>query len=400
MDICLKVKKFYNLAGLFPLILTLLSCTTIHAQNQGISPAWSFTTYVHGNLATIPKLREIYFVNAHGAFGVYAARRVKPKYDFRFGLKVNTLAYSRNATDSLELFIQRIREYYIDVPVSVFYYPSRTERTWGFYGGLTPSLLLNKYVSRPENNKNYAKFPDDPSQSGRFDLGAHVGAALKLNPRFSIAASFTFSFTNYQIEPYNSGRFSQFDLGIGFQINQPNAKESEKELAKKEEIIPFKRKSLVILVRLKTEAKRIKMLENSGYQEDATELKEKVDAENKLTIEAFRLGYTFSEVRFFYDTSSTAIAEERYEGVVFDENKVFSASVITDTTDILIAEFGSPYSEAFGASSGFGLVVYDFQFNQMKDPFPYYVSTQYGLISRKEAVIRFDKKLREYLKMR
>ncbi|MHB1277108.1 MAG: porin family protein [Bacteroidia bacterium] len=394
------MKKIYKLASPYFLVLTLLSCTSTHAQNQPMSPAWSFTTYVHGNLTTIPKLREVYFANAHGAFGVYAARRVKPKYDFRFGLKLNTVAYSRNATDSLELFIQRIREYYVDLPVSVFYYPSRTERTWGFYGGLTPSILLNKYVSRPENNKNYAKFPADPSKIGRFDLGAHVGASLKLNPRFSIAASFTYSFTNFQDAPYNSGRFSQFDIGIGFQINQPNAKESEKELGKKEEIIHFKRKSLVVLVRLKTEAKRIRMLENSGFTEDAKELKERVDAENQMTIDAFRLGFTYSEVRFFYDTCSNAIAEERYDGILFDENKVFSDSLITDTTDILIAEFGSPYSEAFGASSGFGLVVYDFQFNQMKDPFPYYVSTQYGLISRKEAVIRFDKKLREYLKMR
>lgn len=400
MDICLKVKKKYKLTSCFLLIFTLWSSPVAIGQNDPMNPTWSFTTYVHGNLSSIPKHREIYFANAHGAFGVYAARRIQPKYDFRFGVKLNTVAYSRNSTDSLELFIQRIREYYVDLPFSFFYYPSRTERTWGFYGGLTPSLLLNKYVSRKEYNKNYSKFPADPSQSGRFDLGLHVGASLKLNPRISIAASYTHSFTNFQTEPYNSGRFSQFDIGIGFQLNAPNAKESEKELAKKEEIIPFHRKALVVLVRLKTEAKRIKMLENSGYLEDAAELKEKVDAENLLTMEAFRLGYTVSEVRFFYDTLSAAIAEERYEGAVFDENKVFSDSIITDTTDILIAEFGSPYSEAFGASSGFGLVVYDYQFNQMKEPFPYYVSTQYGLISRKEAVIRFDKKLREYLKMR
>ncbi|HCS21920.1 MAG TPA: hypothetical protein DIW47_15420 [Bacteroidetes bacterium] len=400
MDICLKVKKIYKLAALFPLILTCLSSHSVYGQNQNISPVWSFTTYVHGNLTSIPQFREIYFVNAHGAFGVYAARRVKPKYDLRLGVKANTVAYSRNATDSFELFIQRIREYYIDLPVSLFYYPSRTERTWGFYGGLTPSFLLNKYVSRPENNKSYAKLPEDPSRTGRFDLGAHVGASLKLNPRFSIAASYTFSFTNNQIAPYNSGRFSQFDIGLGFQINAPNAKESEKEIGKTEDIIHFKRKSLVMLVRLKTEAKRIKMLENSGYPEDAKELREEVEAENQMTIEAFRLGYTFSEVRFFYDTLSSAIAGEHYEGNVFDENNIYSDSIITDTTDILIAEFGSPYSEAFGASSGFGLVVYDYQFNQMKDPFPYYVSTQYGLVSRKEAVIRFDKKLREYLKMR
>lgn len=400
MDICFKVKKFYKLIRLFSYVFLLLSWVPTKGQENSVPPAWAFTTYVHGNLSSIPKHREIYFANAHAAFGIYAAHRVKPKYDFRFGLKLNTVAYSRNSTDSLELFIQRIREYYVDLPISVFYYPSRTERTWGFYGGLTPSVLLNKYVSRPENNKNYSKFPDDPSQTGRFDLGAHVGASLKLNPRFSIAASFTYSLSNAQVEPYNSGRFSQFDIGIGFQINAPNARESANELAKEEEIIPFKRKSLVMLVRLKTDGKRIKILENSGYMVDAQELREKIAAENQLTMDAFRLGYTLGEVRFFYDTFSTAIAEERYEGILFDENKVFSDSIITDTTDILIAEFGSPYSEAFGSSSGFGLVVYDHQFNQMKEPFPYYVSTQFGLVSRKEAVIRFDKKLREYMKMR
>jgi len=286
------------------------------------------------------------------------------------------------------------------MPVSVIFYPSRTERTWGFYAGLTPSVLLNKWVSKKEDNPAYYGIAKDPSSPGRFDLNINVGANLKLAPRWVISAEYTYSMTNQPIEPYNSGRFSQYSIGLGFQITQPNAKESEIEVAKKQEIFRLQKKNMVMLVRLKTEAKKIKYYRDRGYTRDADELQEKVLEENQETIAAFEKGFSYCEVRYFYDTMSVAIADEKYTGILLNSNGSISEPLVGDSTDVLIAEFGSPYSEAFGSSSGFGLVIYDYLFNQMKEPFPYYVSTYYGLVSRKEAVIRFDKKLREYQKLR
>jgi|GEM_PF-2110536 len=400
MDICLKVQKFNRLIKVFIYGFILWMTNTASAQTQALSSAWSFTTFAYANLPSIPQHREIYFANAHGGLSLFASYSMKPKYDLRFGLKLNTLAYSRNATDSFEVFTQRIREYYVEAPVSLFYYPSRTERTWGFYAGLTPSILLNKSVSKKEENPAYYSFPKDPSSPGRFDIGLNVGATLKLAPRWLISADYTYSFTNGAKEPYNSGRFSQYSIGVGFQINQPNAKESEIEQTKGEEILHFKKQRLVVLVRLKTEAKKIKYYQDRGYYREVEELQETVKLENQTTMNAFETGFTYCEVRYFYDTLSKAVAEELYDDIVLNSDGTPSDLVIGDSTDVLIAEFGSPYSEAFGSSSGFGLVVFDYQFNQMKEPFPYYVSTFYGLVSRNEAVIRFDKKLREYQKLR
>ncbi|MDX5321736.1 MAG: PorT family protein [Bacteroidota bacterium] len=379
---------------------TLWIAMSVQAQTESPS-RWSITTWGYANLTTIPQHRSIYFQNSHAGFGVFTAYRFQPRFDLRLGLKANTLAYSRNATNNLELFIQRTREYYFETPLSVFFYPSRTERTWGFYTGVTPSVLMNKFVSQRENNPQYALVPPDPSDVGRMDWGINMGASVKLNPRLSMGADFTYSLTNKQAPAYNSGKFSQFSIGLGYQITAPNKKESEIISTEKEEIIPFKKDKTVILVRLRTDHKRMRFYEENGYTQDAEELREALKVENETTMEAFRKGFVFCPVYFFYDTLSTQIREEHYDSILWDEEgkQVFTAP-IGDTTDILIAEFTSPHSEAFGTSTGFGLVIFDYQFNQMKSPFPYYVPTYYGLVSRKEVVARFERRLREYLRMK
>lgn len=400
MDICLSVYKINQLGRR---VLTGLLClqTLISFGQEGSElPDWTFSAQVLANYSQIPSYRDIYTPGTHAGFGLNVQYRLKPRLDFRGSLEVNAMAYSRNAVDTNELFIQKTREYYLDLPLGLYFYPSRTERTWGFMLGVTPSFLLGKNLSKKENNPSYAGVPRDPSATGRFDLGIHAGAAIKLNPRWAMSARYTYSVTNQQLEAYNAGRFSRVTIGVSYQFTRPDLTESPKEKAKKADIQHFDKKNMLVMVRLKTETKRIRYLEEGGYVQDAAELKEAVALENQGTMEAFRKGFTFCDVLYFYDTSSNAIAEERYEGYLFNDEGVYTDSLINDSCDLLIAEFGSPYSEAFGTSSGFGLVVYDLHFNQMKEPFPYFVSNFYGLVSRMEVVQRFDKRLREYQKMR
>src|SRR5690606_12123519 len=154
---------------------------------------------------------------------------------------------------------------------------------------------------------------------------------------------------------------------------------------------------LLLLVRLKTEHKRISLYESRGYTQEAKELREEVAQENAETIRAFRTQYFVSDLLFFYDTSSSSLAEGKLSGHLFTDEGKYTDSLIRDTSEILIAEFGSPHSEAFGSSSGFGLVVYDAHFEQMKEPFPFYTSNYFGLISRQEVVAKFAKRLKSYL---
>ena len=151
--------------------------------------------------------------------------------------------------------------------------------------------------------------------------------------------------------------------------------------------------NIVLLVRLKTEHKRIESLEQGGYQQEASKLRSKVIAENENTVSAFLNSITCCKVFYFYDTSSAEIRDGNFEYLMSYRLDTPVGKTWQDSAYLYIAEFGSPVSETFGTESGFGLVVYDKKFKQMAKPFPYYVSNVYGIISRKEVVSRFNTRL-------
>lgn len=151
--------------------------------------------------------------------------------------------------------------------------------------------------------------------------------------------------------------------------------------------------NIVLLVRLKTEHKKIAALEQGGYQKEANKLRSKVLAENETTTSAFLNSITCCKVFYFYDSSSTEIRDGNFDVLMNHHLDTLIGKTWQDSAFLYIAEFGSPMSETFGTESGFGLVVYDRKFNQMAKPFPYYVSNVYGIISRKEVVSRFNARL-------
>ncbi|TNE80420.1 MAG: PorT family protein [Bacteroidetes bacterium] len=401
MDICSSVNKNIKVFSLGIFLLFELISSAAQAQYSGTAVArYDLNAGLNLNFTSLQhrEFSDIYAKGIAPGFFLQGIKHVRPRFSFGAGLEVNQLAYSRTATDTFELFTQRIKELYVDVPLSFYFYPGRTERTWNFYAGITPSMLILKDVNKVENDLSSRSTPD-PSKSGRIDFGVHVGGSIKLNSRFMVKGSYTYSLSSNQSKFYNTGRFSMINFGLGYEITKPNRKESEHELAKEQSIENYRKRNLVLLVRLKTEHKKIKAYRASGYEEDAKAIEEEVADENDLTMEAFRHEFTACPVLFFYDTLSQDIAEERYHDL-FNKNKVKVDTLLNDSTDVLIAEFGSPHSDAFGASSGFGLVVYDNAFKQLTEPFPYYTSTMLGLLNRQDVIRKFNKRFTDYLMRR
>ena len=384
------MNKFYH-----RLTLTAIACflsfaaSWLYAQGLG-EDRFGVSAQVGINLPQINKYRDIYFANPIAGAGGMVNYRLRSRMYFYGGLFANGLGYTREAIDSNETFLQRSTEWYLDIPLAILYYPGTGAKSWGIFGGLTPSVLLHKGVSRNESTAPYNLAPD-PSSPGRFDMMLHAGAMLHISPRWYVSARYNLSLTSLQNVAYNTGRFSSLGIGLGFRITAPEKQNVVKD--KQEQVIqPFDKERLVLLVRLKTEHKKIQTLEAAGYHREAADLREEVAEENKETVRAFYGSFTYCPVYFFYDTSSRAIAEARYESQLFNAEGEYTDTAVGNNFDVLIAEFSSPHSEAFGASSGFGLVVYDARFNQMKEPFPYYTQNLFGLIDRDEVVARFERK--------
>ncbi len=401
MDICLSVHKIIQVFSLGMLLVFGLLSSEAHAQHSGAALArFDLNAGLNLNFTSLENraFSDIYSRGMAPGLFIQGIKHIKPRYSVGVGLELNQMAYARTATDTFELFTQRVREYYLDIPLSFFFYPGREERTWNFYAGVTPSLLLFKDVSKVENNLQTRIIPD-PSKAGRIDLGLHVGGSIKLNSRIMVKGSYTYSVTSSQNKFYNSGRFTMLNFGLGYEITKPNRKESAHELAKEESIDVYRKRNLVLLVRLKTEHKKVQRYRASGYEEDAKAMEADVAAENEITMEAFRYEFTACPVLFFYDTLSEDIVSENFHDL-FNKNKVKVDTLLNDSTDVIIAEFGSPHSEAFGASSGFGLVVYDNTFKQLTEPFPFYTSNMLGLLTRQDVVRKFNKRMVEYLMRR
>lgn len=155
-----------------------------------------------------------------------------------------------------------------------------------------------------------------------------------------------------------------------------------------------------LLVRLKTEEKKIAALESKGKTELAERTRSLRREQNLRIVDAFQKHYTFSKVVFFFNTDSRKVLEHQWEGIFLDNNLERDPSIRFDTTqgfyigeiDVLEADTAKhadmPYWDPntkkmehtyYGSPSDFSrcaLVIRDRNFIQLRRPFPYYVSCE------------------------
>jgi hypothetical protein len=388
-------KKIFFFIPVRFLFLLLLS-GSVYAQQEGPGQKTDFSVQLSVTRPHISMFREIYRPNLNIGTQLFVNRHFHPHFSFSGGIGLTGAAYSRQATDSNLIFTQRTREWYTEVPVNIWYWPEKSG-AWGIFAGLTPSFLLGK---KADTEEIIFSVPRDPSAPGRADFAVQGGARISLNRHLYIGASYSHSFTGKQRKEYNSGRFSFASFSIGVNISPQKV---EKEQARKQTdtlkapAAPEIKAVPLLLVRLKTNAKRAGLLASEGYPEEAAKLKARMAEENDSLRQIFKRSLSACEVYFFYDTSSKDILNKNYTAALHDFREQAVSILPEDSVRVLIGEFGSPYSDAFQSSSGYGLVIYDHRFGQMLPPFPFYTNTFFGLLGREEVILKFNRRLLKYL---
>jgi len=151
---------------------------------------------------------------------------------------------------------------------------------------------------------------------------------------------------------------------------------AEKEAAKKAITVLS---NGALLVRLNFKQKAIRHYEKFGNVKEAVRLRNKQIKINRNIIKAFNDLYSFSPIYFFAMEDSRMIVDGKHNELTFyDNNATADESIVLQSEDFLIAEFGMievDQSNNEGATTSMSaLIVRSNDFVQLRDPFPFYSS--------------------------
>ena len=208
---------------------------------------------------------------------------------------------------------------------------------------------------------------------------------------------------------------------LSFAQNTPPSNEELRQRANHSFVVL---KENVLLVRLKSNIKKINALKEYGYVVEAKEFQNIQDVENKEIVKSFKEKFNFCDTYFFFSENSNLVrAKDFSEPIFLDDNLKIDPSISIPTDSFLIAEFGhvmpdpGPYKDFYildnedgfnkrtsywaGPDFHFGaLIVMNDQFVQMRRPFPRYARTFASLPFLKRSivktVVRLNKKLFKY----
>ena len=161
-------------------------------------------------------------------------------------------------------------------------------------------------------------------------------------------------------------------------------------------------KNGVVLVRMHTDdaivAQMKKMHENKSLKAKLKEIEDR----NKEIYAAFKSGYTFTPVYFFYGRDSKKVMDKNYANIfIGDELKIDSSIVLPANKPVYIVDVGDIYFEAFGGHFD-GMIVMDHTISPLTRPFPYYVRRRSGMVILKrtylEMVLILQTKLEDFYK--
>lgn len=179
----------------------------------------------------------------------------------------------------------------------------------------------------------------------------------------------------------------------------------------------------VLLVRLKTKEKTIEAMKKSGKLDLALKTENKLKNRNTLIIKAFKNSFKFCPIYFIYSTDSKHVRNNNLDSVEFlNDDLTVNKSIKITNPYIYIAEFGNiepsqtisyQYSadppinnnkNTYNGSTNFSfkaVVIKDKMFNQLRDPFPYYVKEATGFNEGKHinsAILSLNAKLFKFYK--
>jgi hypothetical protein len=160
----------------------------------------------------------------------------------------------------------------------------------------------------------------------------------------------------------------------------------------------------VLLVRLKSNQRKINALKKYGYEEQAKAVMFEQESKNKEIIHSFKNEFYFCDTYFFYSENSNSVRDKDFSTPIFlNENLEIDSTIELSSNEFLIAEFGNvkqdetPYVDNYAIrkdSSGVRLVptfwggpyvnfsalrLMTDKFVQLRRPFPRYVRTFEGI---------------------
>ena len=142
-----------------------------------------------------------------------------------------------------------------------------------------------------------------------------------------------------------------------------------------------------LLVRLKTNNRAISKLTSAGNVEVAKNLKTETALENKIIMNAYKKGFTFCPVYFFYSESSDSVRKNNLTGIFIDSLLETNPNIVCNAAFFLVAEQGGLYNSSLGiVEESLGrkaveqgsyareaaVVVKNKYFIQLHEPFPYF----------------------------
>lgn len=272
----------------------------------------------------------------------------------------STLFAGRGAAYNDPAFKQRF--FYADFPLRI-----KTPVLRGMEGflGIKPSYLIN--VSRNNDNVQFDSIPiKNPSD---FTLSFGGGISFAVSSKIDLGVSYWHNL-NGLTEDF---KHSWVTLGIQLNIQEtyedlasgPSKADSQRLAMARHHVKALKNGAL--LVRLPSKRNTLRSLREKGKYWEAARVAEQNRYDNRKIREAFAEQYNFSEVYYFYDTSTKAVRNKEFRGHLFDAKDRPAWNPDIDT--FYIADLGDTYLESEKGLFN-GLVIMDQSLNPLEKPFP------------------------------
>lgn len=342
--------------------------------------------------------------SARTGFGIFGSTEYTIGNHLRFtpALAYNNFGYNQNYFDTSGAGqLRKITEHYFDLIAELNYLPTPSANSTRINFGMGISLLGNRVTDQPDIlGRNISRITVNNKKSLTPNFILNLGINAPLSRKIDLGVQYTLSLPHKIFPRDISGRLGTFQIRLSYKIepkvfsNGEEANEADKNAS----YSIFNKDSLIVVVRLKENNRRVKMLKSEGLVTDADELEKETLEKNLSLVEAFKEKFTLLPVYYFYDTDSKITLEKGFEGILLNEKLERDSSYHLPKKEYIIAEFARQFNEVTQTSGMYGLVIYDADFKNIPEPFPAFTSNAYGLLSTTEVIGKFQKRLYKYLK--
>ena len=136
----------------------------------------------------------------------------------------------------------------------------------------------------------------------------------------------------------------------------------------------------VLLVRLHTNDAVTQKLKDLHRDKDRMIMMREIRAENLNVYKALTTMYKFSEIQFFFSRDSDKIKARKYENVFLDSELEMDTSIVLNANlPIFILDVGDIHFEHMSGHME-GVAILNEKFEQLADPFPYFVRKRSGMV--------------------